>query len=818
MRGFLLLTTLVILLAGSTRALNLSGTILDSETGEPVVGVTIILVGTEIGTATDEDGRFRLTADDRAAEALFDKQIRVTISSIGYVTYKEYPVFASTANVIRLAPTVTMLDDLVVTANRYAKEAYKVSQPITSVTSSEIEKKGYTTVSDAIRNFPGLDMNDAGPFRARPVIRGVFGTRILVLVDGKRLNDQREVVDFAGVSMSLIDVNSIERIEVVNGPASVLYGSDAMGGVINIITKQNRFSNELKPTARYRSVYSVTDQHSSNRFDVGMSTDKYSIAAGFLYREANRDLAPPDGWNERDDEYAVFNPNFYDSLNNARGSSFSRDRLANSRAQIKNYDARFAYKFNEQNRIDLDWGAMRGSDIGFPGVPNASTPFLFMWPKHDRDNISLKYTGTSLSDRMSRLEASVYYEKISKDFFTDFYDGVVILAGPPPNPPTITPLTVLSSTKVEKFGLNFQELYQLSENAMATFGFDAWREQIDGGVTSITRFEGFGPFPFDDTSRSASVPKNNWHAMGVYASGEFELQSARVTLGARLDNYWVNTEETEGYVDEDDNLLPTDDDKYTALNGSLGLVYPLSEDVNAVANVGSAFRVPGVVERFFHGSASGRQTRPNPDIKPERSVALDFGVKAVHDQVSYSIIGFWSSYDDFSQLQIFDSALAGPSSYSYLWRFDNVEDVTIYGIEAVLAASLENGLYGSLGFSYQRGDNNTEDQPIFVSPVKTTLSAGYRHIKHGFFGEFTIRRTEDQNRIPKTSTLSDIATRGYTVVNASAGVKLYGRVGLTLNLNNVLDEVYSEPFNARNPDNPIAESGRNLVLALNAGL
>jgi outer membrane receptor protein involved in Fe transport len=713
---------------------------------------------------------------------------------------------------------LTVLDTYVVTANRYQKEAYKVSQPITSVSSQEIINKGHTLVSDVVRTFPGLDMNDAGPFRTRPVIRGLFGTRILVLVDGERLNDQRDISEFAGVSMSLVDVNEIERIEVVNGPTSVLYGSDAMGGVINIITNKNKFTDSPEYFANYNGRYSTVDEHSSNRIDLGYTTKKFNVSAGFQYREAKNDFKPPEGWNENDDLYSVFRPEFYDSLNDARNSEFTTDRLVNTKVRVNNYDMRLGYKINEKNNLVADFGVFRTSDIGYAGVPNDSTPFLFFWPRHDRDNFSLSYVGKGLTDKLARLEIKFYYQKITKEFFTDFYDNIQIFAGPPPNPPIITPLTTLSTTEVTKYGLNFQELYKASEKSTLTLGADFWREEIDGRVKEFTLFEGFGPFPFVDTTYGSSVPKNNWHSLGIFTSGEFDLNPLTLILGLRYDNFWINTKETEGYLDDDDEPIPTEDESYNSLNGSIGASYKLRDEVNLVANLGTAFRVPNVVERFFYGSASGRQTRPNPEIKPEKSVSIDFGVKAIHPTVNYSIMGFWSGYKDFTQLQRFDSMATGPGTYTPLWRFENLEDVTIYGLEAVVEGNFDNGVYGSLMFSYQHGNIDQEDQPLFVSPAKTTFTLGYKFKERGAFSEFTIRRAEDQNRIPNVAYLDDIATKGFTVVNVTAGLDLTENVRITASVNNLFDEIYSEPFNARNPDNPIAEPARNLIIGLSAGI
>jgi outer membrane receptor protein involved in Fe transport len=580
-----------------------------------------------------------------------------------------------------------------------------------------------------------------------------------------------------------------------------------MGGVINIITKDYEFLPVTSPFIRYSSSYSSADELSSNRVDFGVESQKFAFSAGLLYREANNDFSPPDGWQKADPRYDVYRQSFYDSLNAARGTDWSTERLVNSRARFNNYDFGLAFKLSEKHRLDFDAGAFRASDIGFAGVPNAATPFLFFWPNHDRDNLSVSYSGQGFKGKLVKIDAKLYYHKISKDFFTDFMDGIVQPAGPG----TITPLTVFSSTEVRKYGLNLQSLYQAGNRSLITFGLDTWREEIDGGVVSLARFDGFGPIPFVDTSVTASVPKNQWHAFGLFASGEFEINAALITVGARFDNFWLNTDETPGYVDDLDSLLPSDDDRYGAVNHSIGLVVPVSNTVNAIANIGTAYRVPNAVERFFFGRASGNKTRPNPDIKPERSVSYDLGFKSAQENVAYSLIGFYSDYTNFTQLLIFDTDTI---TFEPLWRYENVDDVLIYGVEVAVEGNFSSGVYGGLSFSYQHGKSDADDEPIFVSPVKTSIKLGYRPAKKNYFGEINLHRAEDQNRVPTISALNDLPTKGYTLVNTTFGTKVWESLKLSLNVNNLFDEVYSQPFNARNPVNPVPELGRSFVLKI----
>ncbi len=792
---------LLLSLSNNVYAAIMTGQIKSAADSSMIFGATICVEDTDKKTSSDFDGKFSISVDGNP--------IYLTVTHVGFVPLQFLPIYQNEANIIYMTPSVTKLNPIVVTARRSQSEAFKVPQTITAFEADEITENGSTTVTEIIDHAPGVDVNDAGPFRARPVIRSMYGSRTLVLVDGERLNDHREVVDFAGVSMSLVDVNEIERVEVLNGPSSVLYGSDAMGGVINILTKERKFSDRFQQFVSYSSSYSINDQLSSNRVNFGIEANKYSVSAGLLYKEAKDDYAPPDNWQRQDPRFSVFRPEFYDSLNTARGSSWSSERLVNSKAQINNYDLGLAYKMGARHKLNVDGGVFRGSNIGYPGVPNDSTPFYFFWPRHDRDNFSVSYAGTGFNGKLAKLNGKFYYQKISKDFFTDFMDAIVIPAGPPPNPPTITPLTSFSTTIVNKYGLNLQGLIQLSSRGQLTLGIDSWREEIDGGVTSITRFVGFGPFPFNDTLVSSSVPENKWHSMGIYTSSQFEINSILLTAGGRFDNFWLNTSNTPNYVDDNDRPLPSENESYHSVNGSLGLIVPITKIINAVGNLGTAYRVPNVVERFYYGSASGREIRPNPGIRPERTVSTDLGVKAVNDNIGYSIIGFYSDYSDFTQL---DSAGTDTTTFQTLWRYENVEDVSIYGLETSFEGKLNNGLYGGLSFSYQRGNNKTENEPIFVSPFRTSFKFGYREKSHPIFGELNLHKVEGQNRIPNVSALDDIATSGHTVVNSMIGVHLWKYLKLTLNANNLFDEVYSQPFNARNPDNPVPEQGRNFVL------
>ena len=162
------------------------------------------------------------------------------------------PVSAQQANTqdTTASGKVHRLTPVTVTATRTVKTLFQAPQPVAVIDEMKIQEFNPNTVTDLFRGQPGLDVTGVGTNQARPSIRGQRGQRILLLADGMRLSNSRRQQDF-GELPALVDVSSVQRVEVVRGPASVLYGSDAIGGVVNMITRTPDLPG-LHGTAGYR--------------------------------------------------------------------------------------------------------------------------------------------------------------------------------------------------------------------------------------------------------------------------------------------------------------------------------------------------------------------------------------------------------------------------------------------------------------------------------------------------------------------------------------------------------------------------------------
>jgi len=187
-----------------------------------------------------------------------------------------------------------LLDMKVVSAARHEQRIIESPRSISIVTAEEIRRKNYRTTPEALNELVGILVQETNYGGGSPIIRGLVGNQILILVDGIRLNN---TIFRLGPNQYLntIDVNQIEQIEVVRGPGSVLHGSDALGGLINIITKSRRDDGkDFDIGARFYSRYASADNGRTGRMEFLGNVKNVGLTGGFSYKQFG-DLRAGDG-------------------------------------------------------------------------------------------------------------------------------------------------------------------------------------------------------------------------------------------------------------------------------------------------------------------------------------------------------------------------------------------------------------------------------------------------------------------------------------------------------------------------------------------
>ncbi len=207
----------------------LTGTVTDKADGKPIIGASIRIPDTRNGTVTDVNGHYTLNNVPRGVYL-------IQVSYLGYATFTEKIDFTTTTKLdVQLQASSIETGEVVITGVSRATEIKRDPVPIVAVGKAYIDEHSASgNVIAEIANLPGISAVTTGPNISKPYIHGLGYNRVVTLEDGIRQEGQ-QWGDEHGIE---VDQNSIDRVEIIKGPASLTYGSDAIGGVVNMITAQ----------------------------------------------------------------------------------------------------------------------------------------------------------------------------------------------------------------------------------------------------------------------------------------------------------------------------------------------------------------------------------------------------------------------------------------------------------------------------------------------------------------------------------------------------------------------------------------------------
>ena len=249
------------------------GSVRDAGTGEPLAGAQVSVVGRGTRAVTRADGTFHLTGLAAGvytvrADRLGYRGVTVEVT-VGAARARR-AVAESAEIVIELAPSPIAMQDLVVTATISERTAAEAIRPVSVMSGDDLQRQMTATVAGTLASMPGLAATRMGPSVAQPVIRGMSGDRVLMLEDGTAVGDAS---NSGSDHTTALDPSSARRIEVVRGPGALLYGGNALGGVINVIR------DEIPTAAPHRLTGAATLQTETATGSLaGSATTVFSIA------------------------------------------------------------------------------------------------------------------------------------------------------------------------------------------------------------------------------------------------------------------------------------------------------------------------------------------------------------------------------------------------------------------------------------------------------------------------------------------------------------------------------------------------------------
>jgi outer membrane receptor protein involved in Fe transport len=303
---------------------------------------------------------------------------------------------ARTATASALADTtkpVLFLREILVTGARYPRAYYESAQALSFVSRAQLRDQAPSVLGDVLGTLPGLDMSKDSPWEQRPILRGLGGQRVLVLMDGSPVNSARG----NGPHPSLVEPAQVERIEVVRGPSSVAYGSDALGGAINIITRQAPppGGEALRGAATVGG--SSVDRQRNGYLELMPRVGKLTAFLSAGGRRAE-DFKTP----------------------NSGADVIGSTEVPNSGFRDYNGLANLRYPLTPHMALRGSWQLYRGSDIGLPGLKTAFPGFLqeFSFPEYDRDAAHLTLEHDYPEAWLAKTHATLYWQREHRNFFS----------------------------------------------------------------------------------------------------------------------------------------------------------------------------------------------------------------------------------------------------------------------------------------------------------------------------------------------------------------------------------------------------------------
>ena len=674
------------------------------------------------------------------------------------------------------------LTPIAVTATRSPKDVFLTPVPVDVLDRTDIRGRAPNSVADLFRGLAGLDVSGVGLTQVRPIIRGQRGQRILLLSDGQRLNNSRRQQDFGEIP-ALVDVAAVDRVEVVRGPASVLYGSDAIGGVVNVITRSPETTG-LHGSGGLR--YSAADDQERVYANAAGRFGRWGVQVGGAVR-GSRDYDAPAG--------SFGNITLADPtrVNDTGGSDWS-------------VDAYLGYRVAENHEVFARLDRYAADTAGFGYVdPAAYSPgdptIRITYPEQVFTKVGFGYRGTGLGSVVAdRLEVLGYVQNNERRLNLDI--TIPDFAGPGSR----IDIAQRNFTDLETWGTRVEATKLAGPGLALTYGLDYFRDRSENSDSSTTTFTG-PPIP-PSTDTVPTVPNATYRSAGLFAQGDASVsRRLSLLLGARYQWVRAETRPTPGITAP----LATSTDQTVV--GSGGAVYRLTDAVSLVGTLGRAFRSPNLVERFFNGvTPEGiAYQSPNPDLRPETSLNIDLGVRVRSGRVYAEGFVFQNDIRDGIRIAATGDSVNGMPEY----RNTNVDKLRYRGVE------LSGRVRGPAGTSLAAAFTHLDSEDVLDpnNPVGETFSTSYRAAlryddpRDRIFAEYELRGNGDRKDVLPGSNPVGATLPGFVVHNARAGVTVFRRglhtqrVGVAVL--NFTDVLYAEFTNVSffRP-----ETGRSLLL------
>ncbi|WP_316797069.1 TonB-dependent receptor [Pedobacter agri] len=757
--GLVILCALIGNTAFATALKDIKGKVTDAGTNQTLPGATIYIPDLKVTAITNNDGEFTLNNLPNKGSYL------VEVHYIGYKTATKIVNFANAPTLeFALQPTAIETKEIVITGSIISSTSKRNSASSAVVGKDQLLAPS-TNLIDALTRVPGVSQITTGPSISKPVIRGLGYNRIVTLDDGIKQQGQ-QWGDEHGIE---IDQFKSDRIEVLRGAASLMYGSDALGGVINILEPSTAPEGQVK--GEFITNYSTNNGLTASSLMLNGNENGFVWRARGTYKNAYSFKTPTgyfpnSGFNETDLSGMV-------GLNKSWG--YTHLNVSSFRNNIGFYEPALD---NNGNFVNENGDAFINQDF-----KNRDLDF----PRQDIRHFKIALNNNFILGN-GNLKADFGYQQNQRRELEESIEPALFF-------------DLKTYTADLKYYLHETNGWQ------PVFGLSA-----DAGKSLNKADDEF------------LIPNYNTYGIGVFAFAKKNWENNTFSVGARYDFRKNNGKQL--FKDGEEIFAPFQN-KFSNVSGALGFTHQFNEEWNFKANAGSAFRAPNPAELASNGVHEGtfRYEIGNTGLSPERSYQVDAALEYEGKIVSASA----SIYNNYVHNFIYASnngEIINAEGDDYpVYRYGQV-NANLYGAEATLTIHPVPFIHFENTFGYVHAQNTSLNKPLAFIPAGTLRNelrfepkikgTNDAYLSVGINSAFKQTRVDDVFETP---------TSGYTLLNAGLGATFnLGKqpVKLSVSANNVLNQKYYDALSRYKPgrldyENPnfgIYNVGRNITFGL----
>ena len=645
-----------------------------------------------------------------------------------------------------------LLPDTVVTASRIGEDSLESMSSLGVVTAEQFREQGFRTVPEALANTPGVMVQKTTHGHGSPFIRGFTGRQNLLLVDGVRINNstyRSGPVQY----WNTVDGFSMDRLELVRSQGSVQYGSDALGGTMNILTADTGYLAADPGWFQQGSAQYRFDTNSSSH--VGRLQTRFGNGKNW---GASLGLTGKNFGDIRDS-----------GVGRMKNTGYPEQNLDLKVETLLNPSTRLSFAHQYLNQDDVwRWHSTIYNDTPWNNTSTGS--YAARIYDQERSLTYLKVAGDLIDSPVQNYSATLSFQRSQDSAFQD-------------RSATDVRTQVID---VDTIGLDVQLESDLLGGDLV-YGIDYYRDSIDSAGTRTGR---------DPRSRRPVADDSTYHLLGAFAQLRKPLnQRLETTFGARI----THAEAELGKVWDPDNSTDISAGAdWSNIVFNARALYRLDDSWNLYGGASQGFRAPNAHDLSGNiTSRSGQEQLGTLDLEPEKSWTFELGSRFSSGDVSFGATGFYTLVDD-----LIISVPTAPGGDTV--EATNAQEAEIVGVELEAAVRFLDNLTLSGHLTWQEGDTTSpsflggpsEEAPVSrLSPLVASLALRYDSPDQRWWVEGRITAADKQDELSArdqrdTQRIPPGGTPSYLVASIRAGMQVSENLELTAALENITDEDY----------------------------